>query len=60
MPVYMNNELLTRIISNLFENVAQHGGDIIIIDIIKKNQQCVLTFSDNGKGISEQNAKRIF
>tara|TARA_R110001583_G_scaffold105215_2_gene252676 strand:- start:9763 stop:9942 length:180 start_codon:yes stop_codon:yes gene_type:complete len=59
MPVYMNNELLTRIISNLLENVAQHGGDIII-DIIKKNQQCVLTFSDNGKGISEQNAKRIF
>jgi hypothetical protein len=36
MAVYMNNELLTRIISNLFKNVAQHGGDIII-DIIKKN-----------------------
>jgi len=59
-PVYMNNELLTSIISNLFENVAQHGGDSIIIDIIKKNQHYVLTFSDNGKGISEQNAKRIF
>ena len=59
MPVYINNEMLTRIISNLFENVAQHGGDIII-DIIKKNQQCVLTFSDYDKGISEQNEKRFF
>lgn len=60
MPVYMNKELLTSIISNLFENVVLHGGDSIIIDIIKNNQQCELTFSDNGKGISEHNAKRIF
>ncbi len=60
VPVYMNKELLTSIISNLFENVAQHGGECIVIEVIKKNQQYVLTFSDNGKGISEQNAKRIF
>ena len=60
MPVYMNHELLTSIICNLFENVALHGGDSIIIDVVKKNQQCLLIFSDNGKGISEQNAKRIF
>lgn len=60
MPVYMNNELLTSIISNLFENVVQHGGDSIVITVINKNQQCILTFSDNGKGISEHNAKRIF
>jgi len=60
VPVYMNNELLTSIISNLFENVAQHGGECIVIDVIKKNQHYVLSFSDNGKGISEQNAKRIF
>ena len=37
MTIYINNELPTSTISNLFENVAQHGGDIII-DIIKKNQ----------------------
>jgi signal transduction histidine kinase len=60
MPVYMNHELLTSIICNLFENVSLHGGDSIIIDVVKKNQQCLLIFSDNGKGISEQNAKRIF
>ncbi len=58
--VYMNNELLTSIISNLFENVAQHGGECIVIDVVKNNQHYVLSFSDNGKGISEQNAKRIF
>jgi signal transduction histidine kinase len=60
MPVYMNSELLTSIVSNLFENVAQHGGDCIAITVVKKNKQCILTFSDNGKGISEHNAKRIF
>jgi signal transduction histidine kinase len=60
MPVYMNNELLISIINNLFENVAQHGGDSIVITVVKKNQQCILTFSDNGKGISKHNAKRIF
>ncbi len=62
MPVYMNNELLTSIISNLFENVVLHGGDSVSISITKNDwsQKFILTFSDNGKGISEQNAKRIF
>ena len=58
--VYMNEELLTSIVSNLFKNVIQHGGDIVTIELIRKRQFIHLLFSDNGKGITEQNAKRIF
>ncbi|MEI6893245.1 MAG: HAMP domain-containing sensor histidine kinase [Colwellia sp.] len=58
--VYMNRELLTSIVSNLFNNVIQHGGDIVTIELTKEKHQLHLTFSDNGKGITEQNAKRIF
>jgi len=68
--VYMNSELLTSIVINLFENVLQHGGDSIqlVLSINKalanKNTEhkagLILDFIDNGAGITEQNAKRIF
>jgi len=59
-PIYMNKELLTSIISNLFENALQHGGEVITIKLALSKQNINLIFSDNGHGISKQNAKRIF
>jgi signal transduction histidine kinase len=59
-PVFMNNELLTSIIINLFENVQQHGGENINIDLSLTESSTVLDFIDDGPGISEHNAKRIF
>ncbi|WP_341206628.1 HAMP domain-containing sensor histidine kinase [uncultured Psychrosphaera sp.] len=58
--IHMDDELITSVFVNLFENVIQHGGDEITIKLIKLKNNIVLSFSDNGKGITEQNAKRIF
>lgn len=59
-PVFMNQELLTSIVINLFENVMQHGGDNIQIRLSVTKHNTLLDFIDDGPGISEHNAKRIF
>lgn len=59
-PVFMNPELLTSVIGNLFENVRQHGGNEVDITLEQSAEHTTMVFSDNGPGISPANAKRIF
>lgn len=59
-PIFMNNELITSIIINLFENVLQHGGNKITMILLQNSQSTILDFIDNGEGITAHNAKRIF
>ncbi|NVK25065.1 MAG: HAMP domain-containing histidine kinase [Gammaproteobacteria bacterium] len=58
--IHMDDELITSVLVNLFENVMQHGGDEVSIRLTKHQDNIELFFKDNGDGITEQNAKRIF
>lgn len=58
--INMDDELITSVLVNLFENVIQHGGDVVTIQLEQQQDNIVLLFEDNGSGISSQNAKRIF
>lgn len=54
---------MTQVFINLFENAinaVENNGEISIDLAARKEKQVEIKFSDNGKGISHDNLKRIF
>jgi len=56
---------LIRVVTNLVKNAIQAKKETeltpkIEVKVTTKNNEIVITVSDNGKGISEENKKRIF
>lgn len=66
ISVAISAEILESIISNLLDNARQHGGDQVTVTIRAYNAQsnneehAVIVVEDDGPGISEANADRIF
>ncbi len=64
--VAINEDVLESIISNLLENARQHAGDDVNVTIkisrrgAGEEQEVIILAQDNGPGISEANATRIF
>lgn len=64
--VAMSEELLESILSNLFDNARQHGGDAVTVLITclefgtGADAASLIEVSDDGPGISTANAARIF
>ena len=56
------NRLLYPILFNFIQNAFQHAGKGIDVEvkIEEQNDEIVISVSDNGKGISEENKKKIF
>ena len=56
------NKLLYPILFNFIQNAFQHAGKGIDVEvkIEEQNDDIVISVSDNGKGISEENKKLIF
>ena len=56
---------LIRVVTNLVKNAKQakrnnEEAPLIEIKVTSKNNKIIITVSDNGKGISEENKQRIF
>lgn len=56
---------ISQIITNLIMNSLIHAYDeneigIIVINISKDTQRFIIEYSDDGKGISQENLKRVF
>ena len=66
IDLYGNPGDIFQVISNLFENSVRHGFDngtlegLISIEIRKENENIQIQYSDTGKGMSPEVAKRIF
>jgi signal transduction histidine kinase len=66
IDLYGNPGDIFQVISNLFENSVRHGFDngkrdgLISIEIQKENDTVLIQYSDTGKGMSPEVAKRIF
>jgi signal transduction histidine kinase len=60
--VYADIALMERAISNLIDNALKHTPEGGTVSIISSNQDenVNFTISDTGKGIAEENIKRIF
>ncbi|NJM26785.1 MAG: HAMP domain-containing histidine kinase [Bacteroidia bacterium] len=64
MPALGDEQLLGRIFSNMIINAFQAArpGVPLVVDIMceKANDKCRVSIRDNGKGISEALAERVF
>jgi signal transduction histidine kinase len=60
--VAMGEEALETILVNLLNNARQHGGpDVCVtLSLRRKGDRAVLLVADNGPGVSQANAERIF
>lgn len=56
------DDLIEKVFYNLMENTVQHGGKVtaINVSIKKRGKSLVLTYEDNGKGISKEEKELIF
>lgn len=57
-----NTSLLVSIFRNLTENaIAYSGGDTIIISLLENNDdECKISFEDNGNGVNEKHLPHLF
>jgi signal transduction histidine kinase len=62
VAVAMPGEILEEILTNLIDNARQHGGESVHarIDALRKSRTVELVITDDGPGVSEGNASRIF
>lgn len=56
----VGEEVLSSVLSNLLTNAAQHGAHEVQISVQVEPEQIILTFEDDGPGISPANAARVF
>ncbi|SRR5581483_5785957 len=53
-------EVLETVFVNLLDNSRQSGADHVTIDSRRGGGNCLITVTDNGRGISKANADKIF
>lgn len=58
--VAVAEEVLDTVLSTLLTNAFQHGGDAVSASVQAVGDGVVIRVSDDGAGISDSNAKRVF
>lgn len=58
----LDYSMITRIVSNLIDNAIKYigDGDLICVDLIKNDNEILLSVKDNGVGISKDNHDKVF
>lgn len=54
--------LIEKVFDNLMENSLRHGGHVALMEyaVQKKNDNLILTYRDDGVGITEEDKKKLF
>jgi signal transduction histidine kinase len=51
---------LTRAVRNLMDNAERHASSRVMLSLEESGAQAVLVVADDGPGISDQDAERVF
>lgn len=60
MSIVIDEEAFTKIISNLLSNALKYAKSTICITVIEKDSDIVVTVTDDGIGITDQEKTKIF
>lgn len=58
--VHADPNRVEQVLRNLLENAARHGGDQVSVDATARDDDWVITVSDNGPGIPPEARDRVF
>lgn len=60
--IWVEPRLFEQVLTNLLDNACKYAGEnpIIKLSVTTKQQQDVITISDNGPGIPKESLKRVF
>lgn len=58
--IYGDPHLLRRLIRNLLKNATEHGEPPVFVDVEAKDNMVILTVSDTGRGIAEDEREKVF
>ncbi len=59
-PIFMDKELIEMLFINLIENAVQHHSNKMSFQLYNDDQFLSVLVTDNGHGISENNAHKVF
>lgn len=59
--IFADEALIKRAVSNLIQNSITHNpnGCTIVISLKREIEECILTISDNGKGVSKEKLQQL-
>jgi two-component system sensor histidine kinase MtrB len=60
LPVRTDRRRLERILANLLDNAARHGGSEVTAALHREGSSLVVRVADRGPGVAEQDLERLF
>jgi signal transduction histidine kinase len=58
--VHADPNRVEQVLRNLLENAAKHGGNQVSVDATAREDEWLITVSDNGPGLREEDRERVF
>jgi signal transduction histidine kinase len=58
--VHADPNRVEQVLRNLLENAARHGGSEVALDAAVQGDEWVVTVSDDGPGLAEEDRERVF
>ncbi len=58
--VHGDEGALRRVVRNLLDNAARHAASIVRVEVVGDDESVLLAVEDDGAGISEEDAERVF
>lgn len=58
--VQLTSESADIVFGNLFDNAQKHGATRVLLSAFKQDNQLQISLQDNGEGVSQLNAEKIF
>ena len=55
-----DKKYMTRVLSNLVQNAVKYAESRFVITILRKENNCILFFDDDGEGIPENERNKVF
>lgn len=60
LEVEWDESRIQQVLENLFSNAGRYGGSPVVVEVAQKAREVLITVTDHGVGIKEEDIERIF